>query len=57
MANEGHEQGAPQIMSSKSLEDLIQASGNPVDMLRNLRTGPNPYPGIPPEFTNWPEEQ
>jgi syringate O-demethylase len=44
-------------MSSKSLEDLIQASGNPVDMLRNLRAGPNPYPGIPAEFTNWPEEQ
>jgi glycine cleavage system aminomethyltransferase T len=44
-------------MSSKSLEDLIQASGDPVDMLRNLQTGPNPYPGVPPEFTNWRDEQ
>jgi syringate O-demethylase len=44
-------------MSSRSLEDLIQASGNPVDMLRNLQAGPNPYPGVPPEFTNWRDEQ
>jgi syringate O-demethylase len=44
-------------MSSKSLEDLIQASPNPVDMLRNLQTGANPYPGVPPEFTNWRDEQ
>jgi syringate O-demethylase len=44
-------------MSKRSLEDLIQTAGNPVDMLRNLRTGPNPYPGIPAEFTNWRDEQ
>ena len=41
----------------KSLEDLIQAAGNPVDMLRNSQTGPNVYPGVPPEFTNWRDEQ
>jgi syringate O-demethylase len=44
-------------MSSQSLEDLIQSSGNPVDMLRNLQAGPNPYPGVPAEFTNWRDEQ
>ena len=44
-------------MSNKSLEDLIQAAGNPVDMLRNSQTGPNVYPGVPPEFTNWRDEQ
>jgi len=44
-------------MNRRSLEDLIQAAGNPVDMLRNLQTGPNPYPGVPPEFTNWRDEQ
>jgi syringate O-demethylase len=44
-------------MSAKSLEDLIKAAGNPVDMLRNSQTGPNVYPGVPPEFTNWRDEQ
>jgi syringate O-demethylase len=44
-------------MTSGTLEDLIQAAGNPVDMLRNLQSGPNPYPGVPPEFTNWRDEQ
>jgi glycine cleavage system aminomethyltransferase T len=44
-------------MSAKSLEDLIQAAGNPVDMLRNAQAGPNVYPGVPPEFTNWRDEQ
>jgi hypothetical protein len=39
-------------MSQKSLEDVIQSAGNPVDMLRNMQTGPNVYPGVPPEFTN-----
>ena len=41
----------------KSLEELIQAAGNPVEMLRHSQTGPNVYPGVPPEFTNWRDEQ
>jgi syringate O-demethylase len=41
----------------KSLEDVLQAAGNPVDLLRNSQTGPNVYPGVPPEFTNWRDEQ
>lgn len=44
-------------MSYQTLEDLIQAVGNPVDLLRNLQSGPNVYPGVPPEFTNWRDEQ
>jgi syringate O-demethylase len=44
-------------MSQQSLEDLLQAAGNPVDMLRHSQTGPNVYPGVPPEFTNWRDEQ
>jgi len=44
-------------MSAKSLEDLLQAAKNPVEMLRNSQTGPNVYPGIPAEFTNWRDEQ
>jgi len=43
-------------MSKKSLEDVLQAAGNPVTLLRNQQTGPNVYPGVPPEYTNWRDE-
>jgi len=45
-----------QIVSHKSLEDVLAAAGNPVDMLRNSQAGPNVYPGVPAEFTNWRDE-
>jgi syringate O-demethylase len=41
----------------KNLEDAIRAAGNPVDMLRNSQAGPNVYPGVPSEYTNWRDEQ
>ena len=45
----------------KSLEDLIQAHGaegkSAVDLLRHSPSGPNVYPGVPPEYTNWRDEQ
>lgn len=44
-------------MSQKSLEDVLQAAGNTVEMLRNLQNGPNVYPGVPPEYSNWRDEQ
>ena len=44
-------------MSVKSLEDLLQSTGNTVELLRNQKSGPNVYPGVPPEFTNWRDEQ
>ena len=44
-------------MKHESLEDLIQAAGNPVTMLRNSSTGPNVYPVVQPEYTNWRDEQ
>ena len=44
-------------MSHKSLEDLIQAVGNPVKLLRNSQTGPYVYPVVPPEYSNWRDEQ
>ena len=44
-------------MSYKNLEELLQVKGNTVDLLRNMKTGPNVYPGIPAEFTNWRDEQ
>jgi glycine cleavage system aminomethyltransferase T len=43
-------------MPITSLEDVIQAAGNPATMLRNLPAGPNVYPGVPPEYTNWRDE-
>jgi len=43
-------------MAHKNLEELLQASGNVVDLLRNAQVGPNVYPGVPAEFTNWRDE-
>jgi glycine cleavage system aminomethyltransferase T len=40
-----------------NLEELINSTDNIVDLLRNMQTGPNVYPGVPPEFTNWRDEQ
>jgi vanillate/3-O-methylgallate O-demethylase len=39
-----------------SLQDKIDAAGNVARMLRNLQTGRYQFP-VPPEFTNWIEEQ
>ena len=44
-------------MSYKSLEELLQAVGNPVKLLRNSQTGPYVYPVVPPEYSNWRDEQ
>ena len=44
-------------MSSKSLEDLLQATGNPVNMLRNSQIGAYVYPVVPSEYGNWRDEQ
>ena len=42
---------------SKSLEDVIKAAGNPVQMLRNSQIGAYVYPVVAPEFHNWRDEQ
>ena len=44
-------------MSHRSLEDVLGAAESPVALLRNSQAGPNVYPGVPAEFTNWREEQ
>ena len=44
-------------MSQQSLEELLQATGNPVDLVRNSQIGPYVYPKVPAEFSNWREEQ
>jgi len=44
-------------MKEKSLEDLLQAAGNPVHMLRNSQIGAYVYPVVPTEYSNWRDEQ
>lgn len=43
-------------MAIRTLEDKINAIGNPVEMLRNAQAGPYQFP-IKAEFTNWRDEQ
>ncbi len=44
-------------MTHKNLEQLLQAVGNPVQMLRNSQIGAYVYPVVPSEFSNWRDEQ
>ena len=44
-------------MKPKSLEDLLQTVRNPVEMLRNSQIGAYVYPVVPPEYSNWRDEQ
>ena len=40
-----------------NLQQLLQSVPSTVDMLRNAQVGPNVYPGVPAEYTNWRDEQ
>jgi vanillate/3-O-methylgallate O-demethylase len=40
-----------------SLEELLQAVGDPVELARNSQIGPYVYPAVPSEFSNWRDEQ
>ena len=42
---------------TQSLESLLGSVENTVELLRNQQSGPNVYPGVPAEFTNWRDEQ
>ena len=42
---------------AQSLESLLKGAGNIVELLRNQQAGPNVYPGVPAEYTNWRDEQ
>jgi vanillate/3-O-methylgallate O-demethylase len=44
-------------MSNRSLEELLGTVGSPVELLRNSQIGPYAFPIVPPEFTNWRDEQ
>jgi glycine cleavage system aminomethyltransferase T len=41
----------------KNLEQLLRTVTAPAELLRNQQTGPNVYPGVPAEYTNWRDEQ
>jgi vanillate/3-O-methylgallate O-demethylase len=44
-------------MTATSLQGILDASGNPVELLRNTPIGAYIYPVVPSEFTNWRREQ
>jgi len=44
-------------VSERSLQDLLDSAESPVELLRNSQAGPNVYPGVPAEFSNWRNEQ
>lgn len=44
-------------MAAKNLEEILKEVKNPVEMLRNSQLGAYVYPVVPPEFTNWRDEQ
>jgi vanillate/3-O-methylgallate O-demethylase len=44
-------------MTANNLEQVLQAAGNPVEMLRNSQIGAYVYPVVAPEFSNWRSEQ
>jgi len=44
-------------LARPELLDLLRSADDPVELLRNSQAGPNVYPGVPAEFTNWRDEQ
>ncbi len=42
---------------SSNLESILAQQGDIVHFLRNQQVGPNVYPGVPAEFSNWRDEQ
>jgi glycine cleavage system aminomethyltransferase T len=44
-------------MTHTSLEDRLREAGGPVPLLRHSQSGPYIYPVVPPEFSNWRDEQ
>ncbi len=44
-------------MTAANLEDLLRGSKSVTALLYNQQTGPNVYPGVPAEYTNWRDEQ
>ena len=42
---------------TNNLESILAQQGDIVHFLRNQQVGPNVYPGVPAEFSNWRDEQ
>jgi hypothetical protein len=42
---------------TQSLESVIAGQSDLVHFLRNQQVGPNVYPGVPAEYSNWRAEQ
>lgn len=44
-------------MTEQTLQQKLDSAGDVVDFLRNQQVGPNVYPGVPAEYSNWRNEQ
>ena len=44
-------------MTPKNLQEVLDAAGNTVELLRNSQIGAYIYPVVPYEFSNWRREQ
>ncbi|MDO8384482.1 MAG: aminomethyl transferase family protein, partial [Microbacterium sp.] len=44
-------------MAPKNLQEVIDAAGSPVELLRNSQIGSYIYPVVPADFQNWIKEQ
>jgi glycine cleavage system aminomethyltransferase T len=44
-------------MTDQNLATMLDGCGNIVELLRNQQSGPNAYPGVPAEYSNWRSEQ
>lgn len=42
---------------AENLSNILAGEGDIVHFLRNQQVGPNVYPGVPAEFSNWRDEQ
>jgi vanillate/3-O-methylgallate O-demethylase len=48
--------GEKENVTPRNLQDVLDASGNTVELLRNSQIGAYIYPVVPAEFTNWRRE-
>lgn len=44
-------------MTEQTLQQKLDQAGDTVEFLRNQQVGPNVYPGVPAEYSNWRNEQ
>ena len=44
-------------MTEQTLQQKLDQAGDVVEFLRNQQVGPNVYPGVPAEYSNWRNEQ